>query len=132
MSSIPADALYLLEGKHFANVATLNPDGSPQVTPVWVDHDGDTILINTAKGRLKDRNLRRDPRVAISIPDSGNPYRALLIQGRVTEITEDGADQHIDALAKRYIDQDVYPFRQPGEVRVKILIEPEKATFGGG
>ncbi|MCO5315702.1 MAG: PPOX class F420-dependent oxidoreductase [Solirubrobacterales bacterium] len=132
MSSIPADALYLLEGKHFAHVATINPDGSPQVTPVWIDHDGDMILFNTAKGRIKDRNLRHDPRVAISIPDSENPYQALVIQGRVKEITEEGADQHIDALAKRYLDQDVYPFRRPGEVRLKVLIESEKAAFGLG
>lgn len=132
MPSIPAEAIYLLEGKHFAHVATLNADGSPQVTPVWVGHDGDTILINTARGRLKERNLGRDPRVALSIPDSGNPYRALVIQGRVTGITEDGADEHIDSLAKRYLDEDVYPFRQPGEVRVKVLIQPEKVTFGMG
>lgn len=132
MTRIPTDALYLLEGQHFANVATLNEDGSPQVTPVWVGHEGDTIEINTAKGRLKDRNLRRDPRVALSIQDADNPYKALIVQGRVTELTEDGADDHIDELSKRYTGEDVYPFRQPGEVRVRILIHPEKATFGGG
>lgn len=132
MSSIPAEAMYLLEGKHFANVATLNQDGSPQVTPVWVGHDGDTVEINTAKGRIKERNLRRDPRVSISIQDEEDPYRALFIQGRVTEITEEGADEHINQLSKRYIDQDEYPFRQPGEVRVRIAIEPQKATLGGG
>lgn len=130
MSRIPAEAMYLLEGQHYANVATLNSDGSPQVTPVWIGHEGDTVLINTARGRLKDRNLRRDPRVSIAVSDSDDPYKALLIQGRVMEITEDGADDHINALAKRYLGQDVYPFRQPGEVRVRVLIHPEKASFG--
>jgi len=132
MTRIPDDALYLLEGRYFANVATVNADGSPQVTPVWVDHDGDTVLFNTARGRVKDRNLARDPRVAISIVDPENPYRPLIITGRVTTITEDGADNHIDSLAKRYINEDVYPMRQPGEVRVKVVIEPEKVTFGMG
>lgn len=132
MTRIPTEALYLLEGQHFASVATLNADGSPQVTPVWVGHDGDTIEINTARGRIKDRNLRRDPRVALSIQDADNPYRALVIQGRVTGITEEGADEHINELSKRYTGEDVYPFRQPGEVRVKIRIDPEKASFGGG
>lgn len=132
MSRIPADAMYLLEGSHHANVATLNADGSPQVTPVWVGHEGDTVLINTARGRLKERNLTRDPRVSIAISDKDDPYKVLLIRGRVMEITEDGAEEHIDALAKRYLGADEYPFRQPGEVRVRILIHPEKATFGGG
>ncbi|MDQ2623092.1 MAG: PPOX class F420-dependent oxidoreductase [Actinomycetota bacterium] len=131
MSRIPAEAMYLLEGPHYANVATLNPDGSPQVTPVWINHEGDTVLINTTRDRLKHRNLKADPRVSISVSDSDDPYKALLIQGRVMEITEDGADDHINALAKQYLDQDEYPFAQPGEVRVRVLIHPEKATFGG-
>lgn len=131
MSRIPAEAMYLLEGKHFANVATLNPDGSPQVTPVWIGHEGDTVLINTTKDRIKHRNLSADPRVSISVFDSENPYKALLIQGRVMEMTEEGADDHINALSKRYLDEDVYPFSQPGEVRIRVLIHPEKVSLTG-
>jgi PPOX class probable F420-dependent enzyme len=130
MAAIPEDAIHLLEGTHLAHVATINADGSPQVTPVWVDHDGDTVMINTARGRLKDRNLARDPRVSISIVDAANPYQPLLIQGRAVEITEEGADDHIDRLAKRYLGEDVYPFRGPGEVRLLVRIEPDRASYG--
>jgi PPOX class probable F420-dependent enzyme len=110
----------------FANLATLNPDGSPQVTPVWVDFDGTHVIVNTARGRVKDRNLQREPRVALSILDPENPYRYLGIQGRVTEMTEAGADAHIDKMAKKYLNKDTYPFRKPGEVRVIVKITPEK------
>jgi PPOX class probable F420-dependent enzyme len=130
MAVIPDDAVHLLEGTHLAHIATINADGSPQVTPVWVDHDGDTVLINTARGRLKDRNLARDPRVSISIVDAANPYQPLLIQGKAVEITEDGADGHIDKLAKRYLDEDVYPFRGPGEVRLLVRIAPDRVSYG--
>ncbi len=132
MAEIPEEAVPLLEGRHLAHVATINADGSPQVTPVWVDHDGDTVLINTARGRIKDRNLARDPRVAISIVDAANPYQPLTIKGRAVELTEEGADAHIDLLAKRYLDEDVYPFRQPGEVRVLVRIEPDRVSYGLG
>jgi PPOX class probable F420-dependent enzyme len=110
----------------FANLATLNPDGSPQVTPVWVDFDGTHVIVNTARGRVKDRNLQREPRVALSILDPENPYRYLGIQGRVTEMTEAGADAHIDKMAKKYLNKDTYPFRKPGEVRVIVKITPER------
>jgi PPOX class probable F420-dependent enzyme len=126
MTEIPAEARHLLEGKNFAHVATLMPDGSPQVSPVWVDVDGDLVTFNTAEGRLKPKNLRRDPRVAISITDSDNPYDNVLIRGRVVELTHEGAEEHIDALAKRYMGVDEYPLRQPGEERVIVKIEPEK------
>jgi PPOX class probable F420-dependent enzyme len=132
MAEIPEEAAHLLEGRHLAHVATINADGSPQVTPVWIDHDGDTVLINTARGRVKDRNLSRDPRVSISIVDSENPYQPLTIKGRAVELTEEGADAHIDLMAKRYLDEDVYPFRQPGEVRVLVRIEPERVSYGLG
>lgn len=132
MATIPEEAFPLLEGMHLAHVGTINADGSPQVTPVWVDHDGDTVLINTAKGRIKERNLSRDPRVSISIVDAANPYRPLTIKGRVLELTEEGADAHIDKLAKRYLNEDSYPFRQPGEVRILVRIEPERVTYGLG
>jgi len=123
---IPPAYLDLFKKPAFANLATLNPDGSPQVTPVWTDFDGTNILVNTARGRVKHRNLEREPRVALSILDPENPYRYLGIQGRVTEMTESGADAHIDKMAKKYLNKDKYPFRQPGEVRVLVKIKPEK------
>ncbi|MBI3031069.1 MAG: PPOX class F420-dependent oxidoreductase [Candidatus Rokubacteria bacterium] len=126
MAGIPDTHKDLFQKKAFAHLATVGADGSPQVTPVWVDFDGTHIRFNTAKGRVKDKNLRRNPRVALSIQDPDNPYRYMQVRGRVAEITEQGADAHIDALAKKYIDQDKYPFRRPGEVRVLYKILPEK------
>jgi PPOX class probable F420-dependent enzyme len=117
--------------KAFADLATLLPDGSPQVTPVWFDTDGAAIRVNTAKGRWKDRNMRRDARVALAIMDPANPYRHLQIRGRVERITEEGADAHIDRLAKKYLGADTYPFRQPGEVRVIYVIRPARVTTMG-
>jgi len=113
----------LFRDANFAHLATIMPDGSPQVTPVWVDLDGDRIRVNTAEGRVKPRNVRRDPRVAISVtPPSG--YPSAVVRGRVVDITHAGADAHIDALAKKYLGQDTYPFRQPSEQRVILVIEP--------
>jgi len=104
----------------------VGPDGAPQVTPVWIDYDGTSIRFNTAKGRVKVRNLARNPRVALSIQDPDNPYRYVQVRGRVVEATEQGADAHIDALAKKYLGQDRYPFRQPGEVRIMYKVRPER------
>lgn len=101
------------------------PNGQPQVTPVWCDYDGQYIRVNTAKGRLKDRNMRRDPRVALMLIDSANAYRYIEVRGRVMDFTEDAADQHIDKLAKKYLNKEKYSFRQPGEVRVLYRILPE-------
>jgi PPOX class probable F420-dependent enzyme len=126
MRTIPASHADLLKKPAFANLATLNADGSPQVTPVWVDFDGKHVLVNTARGRVKTKNLAREPRVALSIADPENPYRYLGIQGRVVEMTEAGSDAHIDAMAKKYLGKDTYPFRAPGEVRVIVKIAPEK------
>jgi PPOX class probable F420-dependent enzyme len=132
MATIPATHADLLTTKPaFANVATLNPDGSPQVTPVWVDYDGTHVLINTAKGRVKARNLAREPRVALSIADPENAYRYLGIQGRVVEMTENGGDAHIDKMAKKYLGKDSYPFRAPGEVRLIVKIAPDKVHTNG-
>jgi len=117
--------------KAFANLGTLNSDGSPQVTPVWVDYDGKHVRVNSARGRLKDKNITRDPRVSLSIQDPENPYRYLEIRGKVVEATEKGADDHINSLAKKYLDKDVYPFRQPGEKRVIYKIEPHKFSAMG-
>jgi PPOX class probable F420-dependent enzyme len=125
MAAIPEKFLDLLQKKAFAQLATLMPDGSPHVAPVWCDYDGRNIVINTAKGRVKDVNMRRDPRVAIDILDPDNPYRHLSIRGRVVNMTEKGADEHIDKMAKKYIGQDRYPNRAPGEIRVICTIEPE-------
>jgi PPOX class probable F420-dependent enzyme len=115
----------------YANLATVMPDGSPQVTPVWFDYDGECLRINSAKSRIKDKNMRRDKRVAVSIQDPDNAYRYLAIRGNIAEITEEGADAHIDSLAKKYLGKDKYPFRGPGEVRVIYKIRPEKVSTMG-
>src|SRR3982074_2036040 len=109
MATIPESHKELLTTKKaFAQLATLHPDGSPQVTPVWVDFDGTHVVINTAKGRVKAKNLAREPRVAIALSDPDNPYRYVAIQGRVVEMTETGGDAHIDKMAKKYLDKDAY------------------------
>jgi PPOX class probable F420-dependent enzyme len=131
MAAIPESHADLLKKPAFANLATLNADGSPQVTPVWFDFDGTNLRMNTARGRMKDRNLRRDPRIAVSIMDPENPYRYIGIQGRVIEMTENGADAHIDKLAKKYINKDTYPWRAPGEVRVSLKIAIDKVHTNG-
>ena len=121
---IPEEYVDLFSKKAFGNLATVNTDGTPQVTPVWVDYDGTHILVNSARGRRKDKNMETNPAVALSILDPDNPYRYLEVRGRVAEITETGADEHIDKMAKKYLGQDKYPFRQPGEVRVLFKIQP--------
>jgi PPOX class probable F420-dependent enzyme len=124
-SAIPSTHVDLFNKKAFANLATLMPSGEPQVTPVWVDFDGRHVLINTAEGRQKDKNLQRDRRVSLSILDPDNPYRYLEVRGQVTERTLKGADEHIDAMAKKYLGKDKYPWRQPNETRVLYKIEPQ-------
>ena len=124
--TIPANFRDLFNKRAFAHLGTLMPDGRPQVTPVWCDFDGTFVLFNTAKGRQKDRNIRRDPRVSLSIMDPENAYRYVEIRGRVVEITEKEADDHIDKLAKKYLGVDIYPYRQPGEVRLKVKVLPER------
>lgn len=111
---------------NFGHLATLEPDGSPQVTPVWIDVDDEFILINTAKGRKKVRNVERDPRVSVEVVEQANPYSMLSVKGKVVGITSEGADDHIDAMAKKYLGKDSYPFRQPGEERLIMKIQPEK------
>ena len=130
-ASIPEKYRDLFNKRAFASLGTLMPDGRPQVTPVWVDFDGQHVIFNSAKGRQKDRNVRREPRVAMAIIDPDNPYRYLEIRGRVTEITEEGADAHIDKLAKKYLGVDKYPYRQPGEQRVIYKIQPEHTNMMG-
>ena len=130
MVKIPQKAKEILNKKALAHVATLNDDGSPQVTPVWISTENGDVAINSAEGRLKPENLRRDGRVAISVTDPDDAYEPVLIRGRAKEITHEGADDHVDSLAKKDLGEDEYPFRQPGERRVKIVIEPEKVSVG--
>ena len=126
MASLTQRDREIFEGKNFAHIVTLMPDGSPQASPVWVDLEGETILVNSADGRVKTNNIRRDPRVAISIVDNDEPYGGVvMVRGTVTEVTTDGADEHIDKLAKKYLGVDKYQWRQPGEQRVLFKIEPE-------
>src|SRR4051812_39398695 len=130
-SIIPEQYQDLFQKRAFGNLATVMPDGSPQVTPVWVDFDGTHVIVNSARGRQKEKNMRRNDRVALSIFDPDNPYRYLEIRGKVAEITEEGADQHIDKMAKKYMGKDTYPFRRPDEVRVLFKIAPSKTTQMG-
>jgi PPOX class probable F420-dependent enzyme len=130
-ASIPDKYKDLFNKVALAHLATLMTDGRPQVTPVWVDFDGSHIRVNSAKGRVKDKNMRRHKRVALSIADPDNPYRYLAVQGEVVDVTEEGADDHINALAKKYLGKDQYPFRQPGEVRVIYKIRPDRVTQSG-
>ena len=130
-ATIPERYRDLFAKKAFAHLATMMPDGSPQVTPVWWDYDGTHIRVNSAKGRVKDRNMRHNKKVALSIMDPENPYRHLSLRGEVEEVTEQGADAHIDLLAKKYLGKEKYPYRQPGEVRVIYKICPERFSTMG-
>lgn len=118
----------LQQKKAFATLATIMPDGSPQATPVWFDYGDGIVRVNTAKGRVKARNLSPGAPVALAIVDPDNPYRYLQIRGRVKRTTEQGADAHINSLAKKYLDVDKYPYAQPGEVRVTVEIEPTSTS----
>jgi PPOX class probable F420-dependent enzyme len=128
---IPSKYKDLFDKKVFAGLVTLMPDGSPQVTPVWIDYDGQHVLVNTAVGRQKDKNLQGDGRVALVLVDPDNPYRYLEVRGSVSERTQDGAEDHINKMAKKYLDKDVYPFRQPGEQRVLYKVTPERFSSMG-
>ncbi len=121
----------LLREPAYCQLATVMPDGSPQVTQVWVDTDGEHILINTAEGRQKERNVRRDPRVAVNVVDPANAWRIAMVRGRVVDVTTAGADQLIDQLAKKYLNEDTYPFRRPEEVRITLKILPERINEMG-
>jgi len=128
---IPEKYRDLFNKKAFATLATVMPDGTPQVTPVWIDYDGEQVIVNSARGRRKDKNMQHNSAVALAIIDPDNPYRYLEVRGRVAEITEQGADQHIDKMAKKYLGVDRYPGRQPGEVRVMYKIKPEHTSQMG-
>ena len=122
---VPESARRLLEAPNIALVATINRDGSPQLTPVWVDYEDGMISFNTARGRLKERNLKRDPRLSLTVFDSDNPYAYVQIKG-TAELTEEDAAAQTHRLSKKYLDEDVYPFAQEGEVRVKVIVEPDR------
>jgi PPOX class probable F420-dependent enzyme len=131
-TKVPASFMDIMSQKQsYAHLATLMPDGTPQVTPVWFDMSGDKVRINTARGRIKDRNMQKNAAVALSVIDPENPYRHVAIRGRISNITEEGADAHIDSLAKKYLGKDKYPFGRPGEVRVIYEIEPTSVTTMG-
>lgn len=129
--AIPEKYMDLFKKKAFGNLGTIMADGSPQVTPVWIDYDGKHVIFNSALGRVKDKNIRRDPRVSISVSDPDNPYRHLDIRGKVVEITQNGADDSINKLSQKYLGNPVYPYRQPGEVRVLYKVQPEKVGVMG-
>ena len=128
MTELSQEAQKLIDESHLAHIVTLMKDGAPQVSPVWVDHDGTHILINTAEGRQKPRNMRRDPRVAVSIVDHKNSSRYLLARGKVVEITTEGAWDHIGKLSEKYTGSSDYP-RQEGQVRLIIKMLPEHLSL---
>ena len=130
-TSVEGRGAELLAGKNFATVATLRGDGSVLSVPVWVDVQDGRPVLNTAEGRAWPRNLERDPRGTITVQNLENPYEYLMVRGRVAERTHEGADAHIDAMAKKYLDQDSYPFRQPGEQRMILRVEPEQVHVYG-
>lgn len=132
MAQLPDEVGKLFEGKNFWHVATVNPDGSPQSTPMWVALRDGKILVNTAVGRRKARNIERDPRVALSLTDPDNVYKAIQVQGKVVDtITGDQAEADIDSLSEKYTGQTPYPWRGPGENRVTFLVEPIKVMVVG-
>jgi PPOX class probable F420-dependent enzyme len=129
VSALTSFDLELLTDRSYAHLVTLRKDGSPHSTPVWVDATGDLVLVNTAVGRAKDRHIRRDPRVALSVLDRKNPYRWVSISGVVVDITSDGAEEHIDILSRRY---DRQPYRYiPGQVREILKIRPDRIVRSG-
>ena len=125
MAKLTEQQAQLFRDKNFAALATIRADGSPQVIPVWVDYDGDAIVFNTAVGREKEKNIRRDPRVTLEITDPDNPYQYISVTG-TAEFEEAGADAMIDRLAKKYMDVDSYPFRTPDEQRITVRVRPER------
>jgi PPOX class probable F420-dependent enzyme len=127
--AVNAAAKALLDEPVIANLATVGRDGTPHLTPVWVDRVGNDIVINTAEGRTTVSNLKRQAKVAVSVVDPKDPYRVLALQGTVTAITDHDADAHIDRLAHKYLGVDTYPMRQPGERRLKITIRPDRVLM---
>ena len=126
MVALPESARALLGDRAYGHLVTTNPSGTPQTSMLWVDVEGDEVLINTSEGRAKTRNMRRDPRVLLSVQARDEPQQYLLIHGRVTAITAEGADEHIDMLSARFLGLDSYPYRQPGEQRLIVRIAADR------
>lgn len=131
-TAIEGRADELLKAPNFCNVATLRPDGSVHAVPVWVDVQNGQPVLNTAEGRAWPHNLEHDPRVTLTVQNLENPYEYVTIRGKVVAREHDGADEHIDRLAKKYLGQDTYPYRQPGERRLIVRVEPEAVHVYGG
>ena len=123
--ALPQSVKKILQDKAYGHVITFNPDGKPQPTMVWMDVEGDEVLFNTAEGRLKPKNLRRDHRVIISVQDRNDPQSYMVFHGKAS-VTEAGADEHIDKLAKRFLGADKYPFRRPGEKRLVVRVKVDR------
>lgn len=131
MAAIEGRAKDLLEAKNFAHIGTVREDGTALVLPVWVHTDGELVYLNSAEGRAWPANLRRTGQITVTVSNSENPYEYASISGTLAEDTHEGADEHINSLSKKYLDQDEYPFRAPGEVRVKFAIKPERVKVYG-
>ena len=131
MAELDPKAKEIVSGKNFATVTTKNDDGSIHQTVVWIDTENGGVALNSAKGRKWPTNLQRDPEIVITVPNWENPYEYVAIHGRAAEITPEGADEHINALSKKYLDKDEYPFRQEGEERLRIVVEPERVKVQG-
>jgi PPOX class probable F420-dependent enzyme len=130
-ATLTEKAAKLFLERNWGNLVDLRPDGSPHVTPVWVDYDGEHVLVNSAYGRTKVRHIQRDPRVAIDVLPSGDQQSGYISVSGTAELVDEGADEHIDKLAKKYLGLDEYPFRAPGEQRVIIRITPERVDLHG-
>jgi PPOX class probable F420-dependent enzyme len=131
MTKLSESQADLFRGRNWGTVVTLREDGSPHATPVWIDTDGENVLFNTAVGRAKERHLRADPRVAVTVLPAEDQQAGYVTVSGTAEITEEGAFDHIDKLAKKYIDEDKYPFLQPGERRVIVKVKPDKVDAQG-
>lgn len=128
MTALPGRVAEILDAPVFAHVATVGPDGHPHTTVMWIDRDGDQVLLNTAAGRVKWHNVRRDPRVGISICPPDDPYENVSLTGRVVEMRTSDGDAVIDRLARKYLGVEAYPYRRPGEVRVTLVVEVDRVA----
>ena len=127
MATLTEKQTHLLLDKNVGSLATVNADGSPHVTPVWVDWDGENVLVNTLRDRVKARNMARDPRVELHVFNLQNPLQYVRIRGRA-DLVEDGAEEHIDRLTQKYVGEDTYPWRALGDTRVIARIKPERVS----
>ncbi len=128
MKKLSDNAKKLIDAPNFAAVATLMPDGSPQIAPVWVDREGDIIVINATESRQRYKNLKRDPRIALTVFDQKNPYSKFIIRGKAIEISRKGAEEHIDKLNMKYHGAAKFPYHNPDDARVIIRIEPQRES----